>query len=43
VNARASLAGGALPPPPDVCRQLERRLRRETRGEVLFDAATRGR
>jgi len=43
VNARASPAGGTLPPPPDVCRQLERRLRRETRGEVLFDAAARGR
>jgi FAD/FMN-containing dehydrogenase/Fe-S oxidoreductase len=43
VNARASPAGGTVPPPPDVCRQLERRLRRETRGEVLFDAAARGR
>jgi len=43
VNARTSPAGGTLPPPPDVCRQLERRLRRETRGEVLFDAAARGR
>ena len=43
MNARASPAGGTLPPPPDVCRQLERRLRRETQGEVLFDAAARGR
>ena len=33
----------APPPPPDVCLQLERRLRRETRGEVLFDHAARGR
>jgi FAD/FMN-containing dehydrogenase/Fe-S oxidoreductase len=43
VNARASPAGGTRPPPPDVCLQLERRLRRETRGEVLFDSAARGR
>ncbi len=43
MNARASPAGGTLPPPPDVCRRLERRLRRETRGEVLFDPAARGR
>ena len=40
----ASPAGGTEPPPPDVCRDsCERRLRRETRGEVLFDAAARGR
>jgi len=43
VNARASPAGGTWPPPPDVCRRLERRLRRETRGEVLFEPAARGR
>jgi FAD/FMN-containing dehydrogenase/Fe-S oxidoreductase len=43
VNARASPVGGTQPPPPDVCRSLERRLRRETRGEVLFDPAARGR
>ena len=43
MNARASPAGGTLPPPPDVCHRLERRLRRETRGEVLFDPAARGR
>jgi FAD/FMN-containing dehydrogenase/Fe-S oxidoreductase len=42
VNARASPAR-ATPPPPDVCRLLERRLRRETRGEVLFGRAARGR
>ncbi len=36
-------AGGTEPPPPDVVAALERRLRRETRGEVLFDAAARGR
>jgi FAD/FMN-containing dehydrogenase/Fe-S oxidoreductase len=43
VNARASPAGGTQLPPPDVCLRLERRLRRETRGEVLFDSAARGR
>ena len=43
MNAQTSPVGGPLPPPPDVCRQLERRLRRETRGEVLFDSAARGR
>jgi FAD/FMN-containing dehydrogenase/Fe-S oxidoreductase len=42
VNARTSPPGGDLPP-PDVLRRLERRLRRETRGEVLFDLASRGR
>ena len=30
-------------PPNDTCEQLARRLRAETRGEVLFDAASRGR
>ena len=43
MNARASPAGGTQPPPADVCHRLERRLRRETRGEVLFDPAARGR
>ena len=43
MNARASPAGGTQPPPPDVCRRLEHRLRGETRGEVLFDPAARGR
>ncbi|MGA2396861.1 MAG: FAD-linked oxidase C-terminal domain-containing protein [Steroidobacteraceae bacterium] len=41
MNVPTSPAGGT--PPPDVCRRLERHLRRETRGEVLFDAAARGR
>ncbi len=43
MTARASTAGGTVPPPPDVCRRLERCLRRETRGDVLFDPAARGR
>ncbi len=43
MNAQASPAGGTEPPPADVCGRLERRLRRETRGEVLFDSAARGR
>jgi FAD/FMN-containing dehydrogenase/Fe-S oxidoreductase len=43
VNARASPAPGTTLPPPDVRESLQRRLRRETRGEVLFDAASRGR
>ena len=43
MNPQTSPPGGSLPPPPDVCLELERRLRRETRGEVLFDAAARGR
>lgn len=30
-------------PPNETCEQLARRLRRETQGEVLFDAASRGR
>ena len=34
---------GMLPRVNDVSRVLENRLRRETRGEVLFDAASRGR
>jgi FAD/FMN-containing dehydrogenase/Fe-S oxidoreductase len=41
VNAGASPPDGT--PPPDVRRRLEERLRRETRGEVLFDPAARGR
>jgi FAD/FMN-containing dehydrogenase/Fe-S oxidoreductase len=43
VNARTSPAAGTELPPPDVCRRLEQQLRRETRGEVLFDSAARGR
>ncbi len=43
MNPQTSPPGGSLPPPPDVCLELERRLRRETRGDVLFDPAARGR
>ncbi len=34
---------GTVPPPNEVCELLARRLRAETQGEVLFDAASRGR
>jgi len=34
---------GTVPPPNEACAELERRLRRETRGSVMFDAASRGR
>jgi FAD/FMN-containing dehydrogenase/Fe-S oxidoreductase len=34
---------GTVLPPNEVCADLERRLRAETRGAVLFDAASRGR
>ncbi len=34
---------GTVPPPNEACAELERRLRRETRGELMFDAASRGR
>jgi FAD/FMN-containing dehydrogenase/Fe-S oxidoreductase len=43
VRETASPAGGADPLPPDVIERLQRRLRRETRGEALFDRAARGR
>ncbi|MFA7504455.1 MAG: FAD-linked oxidase C-terminal domain-containing protein [Burkholderiaceae bacterium] len=36
-------ASGTTLPPGDVAEALARRLRAETRGEVLFDAASRGR
>lgn len=36
-------AAGTVPPPNDACAALARRLRAETRGAVLFDAASRGR
>jgi FAD/FMN-containing dehydrogenase/Fe-S oxidoreductase len=39
----ASPAGGTETPPRDVIERLERRLRSETRGETLFDKASRGR
>src|SRR5690606_19831375 len=42
VRHHASAAGTTLPP-SDACETLARRLRAETRGEVLFDAASRGR
>ncbi|MDR6534619.1 FAD-linked oxidase C-terminal domain-containing protein [Variovorax soli] len=34
---------GTVPPPNEVCALLARRLAAETEGEVLFDAASRGR
>lgn len=34
---------GTQPPPNEACAALERRLRAETRGAVMFDAASRGR
>jgi FAD/FMN-containing dehydrogenase len=34
---------GSVLPPNELCEQLARRLRAETRGEVLFDTASRGR
>ena len=37
------LPAGTVQPPNDVSQALERRLRAETQGEVLFDAAARGR
>jgi FAD/FMN-containing dehydrogenase/Fe-S oxidoreductase len=43
VTREGSAAGGPEPLPPDTVAALERRLRRETRGEALFDAAARGR
>ena len=43
MTGTASPAGGTDPLPPDVIETLERRLRRETRGEALFDRAARGR
>lgn len=36
-------AGPTALPPNEVCEALARRLRAETRGEVMFDAASRGR
>ena len=34
---------GSVAPPNEVCAALEARLRKATRGEVMFDAASRGR
>jgi FAD/FMN-containing dehydrogenase/Fe-S oxidoreductase len=42
MNAVATHPHTALPP-NELCQQLAQRLRRETQGEVLFDAASRGR
>ena len=36
-------ANGTVPPPNEACATLQRRLRAETRGALLFDAASRGR
>jgi FAD/FMN-containing dehydrogenase/Fe-S oxidoreductase len=36
-------AAGTAPPPNEACAALQRRLRAETRGQVLFDDASRGR
>ena len=36
-------AGPTVLPPNEVCEALARRLRAETRGEVMFDDASRGR
>ena len=41
--AAVAPAAGTVLPPNDACALLQRRLRAETRGEVLFDAASRGR
>ncbi len=43
MTRKVSAAGGLEPLPPDIVAALERRLRRETRGETLFDPAARGR
>jgi len=43
VTAGTSPANGTTLPPPDVLEALQRRLRRETCGDVLFDSASRGR
>jgi FAD/FMN-containing dehydrogenase/Fe-S oxidoreductase len=43
VISRTSSLNGTSLPPPDVRHALERRLRRETRGMVLFDLASCGR
>lgn len=40
---RLAPAPGTVLPPNEVCEALARRLRAETRGEVMFDAASRGR
>jgi FAD/FMN-containing dehydrogenase/Fe-S oxidoreductase len=34
---------GTVPPPNELCEELERRLRAEVRGQLMFDAPSRGR
>ncbi len=41
--ADAAPAPGTVLPPGDACQALARRLRSHTRGQVMFDAASRGR
>jgi FAD/FMN-containing dehydrogenase/Fe-S oxidoreductase len=43
LTAGRSQPSGTGLPPPEVCRLLHRRLRRETQGTALFDLASRGR
>ncbi len=43
MTAGGSQPSGTVLPPPEVCRLLQRRLRRETQGAALFDLASRGR
>ena len=45
IDAAATLQApaGTVLPPNDACAELERRLRRETQGELHFDRASRGR
>ncbi|MDM0059041.1 FAD-binding and (Fe-S)-binding domain-containing protein [Variovorax fucosicus] len=42
-SAHALQPAGTALPPNDICEALARRLRAETEGEVMFDAASRGR
>ena len=43
MTAGRSQPNGTVLPPPEVCRLLHRRLRRETQGTALFDPASRAR
>ena len=42
-SSSAAAPLGTAPPPNEVCELLARRLRSDTEGEVMFDAASRGR
>ena len=42
-SAQKLLPAGTRLPPNDVCHALAQRLRKHTRGEVLFNDASRGR